>query len=104
LAFMGKVVNVFAIFPQGEALIVVSPVITMTHPMGIAHKQRSNLLLCAEIDHLSRGLMAQITNTPLCATALLVFRLLEFLPAPGIFGAVTLLFGKLTKLLVPLSL
>ena len=71
-AFVREIIHVFAIFPQGHALVVVSPVILMTDPMGITNEERSNLFFYAEVNHLSRGFMAQITDTTLCAAALFV--------------------------------
>jgi hypothetical protein len=75
-AFVGEISDIFAIFPQGHALVVMSPMIAITHPMRITDEQRSNLLFFAKSNHLSRGFMTQITNTPLRATALGVFGVL----------------------------
>ncbi len=104
LRFMGEIVDIFAVFPQGHALIVMPTVIVIAHTVGIANEQRSHFLLHTEVDHLSRCFVPQITNTPFCPLALLVFRALQFLPATGILLATGLLLGNLAQVLMVLPL
>ncbi len=100
--FMGEIVDILAIFPQGHTLIVVSASIAIAHPMRIADEQRSYLMLNAKVDDLPARLMTQITDTSLSPMTLFVLGSLQFLPPAGIFLAAGLLPGKLSQLLSPL--
>jgi hypothetical protein len=95
---VGKVINVFAIFPQTHTLIVMPPVIAVTHSMRITNEERSYLPLHTEIYHLSCGFVAHITDTAFSATALLVLRSLQLLPTTRILGASGLLLGDASYL------
>src|SRR6266567_494232 len=101
-SFVGQVVDVLAIFPQGHALIMVSAIISIAYPVRIADEQRSHLVLNAKVDDLPGSLMTQITDTTLSPATLFVLGLLQFLPPTGIFLAACLLLGKLSKLLIAL--
>jgi hypothetical protein len=50
---MGEVVDILAVFPQSQPLIVVSAVILLAHPVRIADKERSYLVLHTELNHLA---------------------------------------------------
>jgi hypothetical protein len=100
--FVGEILNVLAIFPQGHTLIMVSAMISIAHTMRVADEQRSNLVLNAKVDDLPGRLMTQITDTTLSPATLFVLGLLQFLPPVGIFLAARLLPGKLAKLLIAL--
>src|SRR5581483_3815934 len=102
-AFVGQVINILAIFPQSHALIVVSAFVPIAHPIRIANKEGSHLLLDTKVDHLTCGFVPQVTNAPLGTTTLLVFGSLKSLPAMGVFLAAPLLFGNLAQLLAALS-
>lgn len=102
LAFMGQVVDVFAIFPQGHTLIVMAPIVLITDTVGIADEEGANLLLNAEVDDFSRGFVPQVTNTPLSSAALLILRSLQFLPATRILFAPRLRPSNLPQLLASL--
>src|SRR5205807_7908520 len=104
VAFVRQISDIFAIFPQGHALIVMSPVILLAHPMRIANEQRANVFFTAKVNHLPRGFMTHITNTPFYAATLFVFRVLQLFPAFGIFLAMALLFGMLAQVVISLSL
>jgi hypothetical protein len=100
--FVSEIIKVFAIFPQGHALIVVSSCGLVTDTMRIANEEGSHLLLDTEVDDGSRGFVASIANAPFSATALLVFGSLQLLPAPRIFVAAGLLLRNLAELLASL--
>ncbi len=100
--FVGEIIDVFAILPQGHALIMMSAIISIAHAMRIANEERSDLLLDAKVNDLAGSFMALITKPPFRSLAHLVLCPLQFLPATGMFLAVTLLFGKLSQLLIPL--
>ena len=85
--FVGEIIDVLAIFPQGHALIVMSAIIPIVHPVGIAHEETSHLILHTEVDDLASGLVAQITDPPFTAFAHLVPGVLQFLPATRILLA-----------------
>ena len=103
LAFMGEVVDVLAIFPQGHALIVVSAAVLLTDTMRIADEEAPNLLFHTKVDHFARRFVPQITNTTLCTTALLVLGSLQLLPAMGVLCTPGLLLRKLAELPIALS-
>jgi len=96
--FVGEVVDVFAIFPQGHALIVVATIILIAHAVRIADEEASHLMLNTEVNHLARGLMPHITDTSFSTSGKLVLGTLQFLPTTGILLAVGLLLGDLAQM------
>ncbi|HLY26176.1 MAG TPA: hypothetical protein VKQ72_07540, partial [Aggregatilineales bacterium] len=48
LAFLLQVVDVFAIFPAGHALVVMPPCILLAHPVRIADEDRLDVFLLTE--------------------------------------------------------
>jgi hypothetical protein len=104
LCFVGQIVDVLAIFPQGHALIVVSALLLVADPMRIANVECANLVFDAEIDHFTRSFVSQITNTAFCPTALLVPGTLQLLPATRIPFATRLFLCDLAELLASLML
>jgi hypothetical protein len=103
-AFVGQVVHILAVFPQGHTLVMVAPTITVAHPMRIAHEERPDVLLYTEVDHLTSRFMAQVADTTFAPPALLILGVLELLPPSGILLTTSLFPGNLAKLPVPLSL
>src|SRR5215469_17592457 len=101
--FVGEIVDILAIFPQGHPLIMVSGIIPIAHPMRIADEERTDLVLNAEVDDLPSRLMPQIEDTPLSSTALLVLRPLQFLPSARILLTTSLLLSNFAKVLITLS-
>jgi hypothetical protein len=67
--FVGQIVDIFAIFPQGHALVMVSAMVSMAHPMRIAKKERVNLVFDTKVDHRSGGFMTLIADTSSIALA-----------------------------------
>ena len=104
LCFVGEVVDILAIFPQGHPLIVVSALLLAAHPMRIANVECANVVFDAEIDHLVGGFVSQITNTAVSPTALLVPGTLQLLPATRIPFAPRLFLCDLAELLASLTL
>ncbi len=102
--FVGEVVDIAPVFPQGHALVMMSSGVPVAHAVRVADEEASHLVCNAEIDHLPRGLVAQVADTPLGAPAYLVFRALQPLPAARVLCASALLFGESPQLLAPLSL
>jgi hypothetical protein len=100
--FVGEVVDVLAIFPQGHTLVVMPALIVVAHPMRVADEERTDLVLHTEVDHLSGGLMALIADTTVSTAALLVLGTLQLLPSTGIRLATGLLLGSLSQVSVPL--
>ena len=94
-AFVGQIVNILPVLPQAHALIVMGPMIVIAHPMRIADKERTHLMLYTEVDDLAGCLMPLIADTPFSASTLLVFSAVELLPPSRVFLATGLLFGKL---------
>lgn len=94
-AFVGQVVDIFAIFPQGHALIVVPTAVLLADTVRIADEEGSNFLLDAEVNHFAAGFVPQVTDAPLGPATLCVFCLLQSLPASGILCAPGLLLGNL---------
>jgi hypothetical protein len=103
-AFVGQVGDVFAIFPQGHALIVVPAFVLIADTVRIANEEGSDLLLNTEVDYFAGGFVPQVTNTPLGPATLLVFGMLQTLPATGILLAPGLLLRNLAQLLASLTL
>src|SRR5260370_16343033 len=102
--FVGEVVDIPAVFPQGHPLVVVTARITVAHTMGIANEERANLDLLAEVDHKASRFMAQIADTAFCSCLDLVLGSLQLSPSARMRLASGLLFRQLAKLLGSLSL
>ncbi len=58
--FMSEIVDVFAIFPQGHALIVMPAIIPIAHAVGIANEETSHLILNAKVDDLSSSFIPSL--------------------------------------------
>jgi hypothetical protein len=101
--FMCEVIDVLAIFPQGHALIMVTPTILVTYTMGIADEEEANKVLLAKVDHFARGFVAQITNVTFGSSTLLVLGPLQPSPTSRALFATRLLFGQFSQLHVSLS-
>jgi hypothetical protein len=104
LTFVGEIVDVAPIFPEGHALIVMTSTVFVADPMRIPNEERAHLLLHAEIDHVPCRLMSQVTDSPFRAPTHFALRTLEFLPSTRIPLASGLLLGKLAEVLMALSL
>lgn len=104
LGFVGKVVDVLAVFPQRHALIVMASAIPVAHAVWVAYEERSDLMLDAEVEHGPGRLVTDIANAPLTALAKSVLGSLQLLPAARVFLASALLFGKASQLLTSLPL
>jgi hypothetical protein len=102
--FVGQVVDIFAIFPQGHALIVVSATVTIAHSLGIADEERPDLIRHAKVNHLTGRFVTQITDTSFTTRTHLVPGMVQFLPTAGILLATALLPGKVSQLPATLSL
>jgi hypothetical protein len=102
LGFMGQVVNVFAVFPQGHALVVVPPAVLGAYAVRVADEERPYLVFYTKVDDLARSFVPEIAHAPLGPSARLVLRALQLLPAPGVFLAPALRLFELPEL--PVSL
>lgn len=88
--FMSEVVDVLAIFPQGHALIVVTPSVLVAHTMRIPDEEGANFGATAKANHLAGGFVAQITDAALCSSALLVLGPLQSTPSARVLLAARL--------------
>ena len=48
--FVGQVVDVLAVLPQGHALVVVPAGVTVAHAVRVADEERADLVLDTEVD------------------------------------------------------
>jgi len=97
-------VDILAVFPLSQTLIVVSPTVTVADTVRIANEERANLMFCAEVDDFAGGFVTLITNTALCSFALLVLSSLELFPPARIFLATGLFLCHFAKLFGSLML
>ncbi len=104
LALVGEIVDIAPVLPLRHALVVMASFVLFSHAMRVADEEGANLLLFAEVDHLARGLVAQIAHPPLDTTCHLVPGPLQFLPTFGILLAACLFLGKLPVPHVALAL
>src|SRR5712692_7542027 len=102
--FVGKVVNVFAILPQGHALIMVPTTITVAYAVRVADEETSHLVLNTEVNHLTGGFVPHIADTAFRAPTYFILGTLQLLPATGILLAVSLRLRQLAHMLVALPL
>src|SRR5579884_1931526 len=93
--FVGQVVDIFAVFPQGHALIVMSAIVVRAYSMRIANEERAYLLLLTKVDHFAGSFVAHITDTPFCTFTLFVLRMLQLLPTTRVFLTTSLFLGNL---------
>src|SRR5258708_605692 len=100
---MGQVIDIFAVFPQGHALVVVPAAIPVADTMRIPDEESAHLLLLAEGDHFSCGFVSHITNPAFCSCLDLILGFLDFLPPSGVLLASGLLLGNLAQLLGSLT-
>jgi hypothetical protein len=101
--FVGEIVDILAIFPASQTLIVMSAMVLIAHTVRIADEESTHVVRNTEVDHLACGLVSLVTDAPLRPSALLVFSALQFLPATGIFLAPGLISHHLPHLLMPLA-
>lgn len=101
--FMGEVINILSILPQGHSLVMVPAIVSIADTTRITDEETSHLVFNAEVDDLPCGLVAHIANTPLGSSAHLALGVLQFLPTAGVLLASALLLGKLTLLSSSLS-
>jgi len=102
--FVGEIVDIFPVLPQGHTLVVMPAVIPIADTMRIADEERADLVLHTEVDHLASRFVTLITDTVLGAAALLALGTLELLPSTGILLATALLFCNLPQVPVALPL
>src|SRR5205823_9712497 len=102
--FVGEIVDILAIFPASHPLVVMASLVLAPDPMWMANEERPGFIFAAKVDHLATRLMPQITDAPLDAAALLVLGALQLLPPTRRLLTASLLFGKLSQVLVALSL
>jgi hypothetical protein len=66
--FMGEVVDVAAVFPQGHTVIVISAGAPVAHAVRVADEERSHVLFDAKVDDLPCGFVPQVADAPLGPT------------------------------------
>ena len=93
-----------AVFPASQALVVMPAAVPAAHAVRVADEETPHPLFDTEVDHLPRGLMAQVAHAPLTPPAHPVLRALQLLPPTRVFLAATLLPGELTQLFRSLTL
>ncbi len=101
--FVGEIIDVFAILPQGHAAVVMAATITGTHPMRIADEECSDLVGDTKGDDVPSGFMTLIMNATFVSCADLVLGSLQFLPATGSLLTSALLFRQLSQLLIAVT-
>ena len=57
LGFMGEVVDVLAVFPQGHPLIVMTAAIAVAHTVRVADEERADFVFHAEVNDLAGRLV-----------------------------------------------
>ncbi len=102
--FVGEVVDVFAILPQGHTLIVMAALITIADTMRVANEKTSHFLLNTEVNHLSRRLMAHSTDLTFRTPTEFVLGVLQFLPTTRILLAVGLFLADCSQAHAPVPL
>ena len=101
--FVGEIIDVFAILPQGHAAVMMAATITVPYTMRIADEERSDFIGDTKVDDLPGGFMTLITNAAFTAFAYLVLDSLQFLPATGILLTAALLFRQLSQVLIAVA-
>jgi hypothetical protein len=100
---VGEIVDLLALFPQRHTLVVVSSFVLAAYTARRADEERANLLLYAEVDDLTCGLVPHLTYATFSTSALLVFSAVQLLPSARTLLATGLLFGKLPQVSIALS-
>ena len=78
-----QVIDIPAVLPLAHALVVVTPGVLASYPIGVADEQGFDAALLAEIHHLAGPLMAQVPDAALLAQGQFRPRPSKFPPAPG---------------------
>jgi hypothetical protein len=102
--FVGQVVDVLAVFPQGHPLIVMPASVSIAYTMRVANEETSHVVLDTEVDDSSGGFVAHISDTAFGTAAYLILGALQLLPTMGVLLAARLLLRELPKLLGALML
>jgi hypothetical protein len=102
--FVGQIVTILAVFPQGHALIVVPASIAVTDAVRIADEETSHLVLNTEVYHLAGGFVPHISDTAFRAQTYFMLGTLQLLPPTRILLAVSLRLRQLAQMLVALPL
>jgi hypothetical protein len=92
--FVGEIIEIFAILPQGHALMMMSAVVSIADTMRIANKEGSNPIFDAKVDDLAAGFVTLVTDTSFRTLADFVLGTLQLLPATGILLAAELLLSR----------
>ncbi len=81
LALVRQIVDVFAIFPLGHALMMVPSCWAIAHPMGIANVENPDLLGLTEMHDFAGAFVPQVAHLPLDAGTHLPAGSLQLAPA-----------------------
>ncbi len=82
--FLLEILLIFAVLPLRHALVMMSSLVLIAHPMRVSHIECVDPFPLAEVDHLPRPLMAQVAHAPFFLAA---FPLSAILQTPPAFGA-----------------
>ena len=77
-----QIVDVLAILPLTHALIVFPAATTLAHAIRIADEQAGHGMGPAELDHLTRSFMPQVSNATFATQGMAIPGSLQLLPAP----------------------
>ena len=97
-----QVIDIPAVLPLAHALVVVASTIFAPDAIGVADKQRLDMMGLTEIDHLARALVAQVADAAHGAQGDLGARAPQLPPTPGTFlasGALAVDFAQLLAVL-----
>ncbi len=81
LTFLLQILFISAVLPLRHALVVMSTLALVAHPVRIAHVERLHPLCSAEIDHLPRPLVPQVAHAPLALAEFACFGVLQAAPS-----------------------
>ena len=99
-----QVINIPAVLPLAHALIVVTPGVLASYPIGVADEKGFDAALLAEIHHLAGPLMAQVADAALTPQGQCGACFAQFPPAPGTLRTAGALTGHFAKLFAVLTL
>ena len=99
-----QVINIPAVLPLAYALVVVTPGVLASYPIGVADEKGFDAALLAEIHHLAGPLMAQVADAALTPQGQCGACFAQFPPAPGTLRTAGALTGHFAKLFAVLTL
>ncbi len=99
-----QIIDIPAVLPLAHALVVVTPRVLATDPIGVADEHRFHFMFLTKIHDLTGAFMAQVAHPALIVQRQLCASSAQLPPAPGTLRTAGTLAGDFAKLLAVVAL